>query len=82
MFPLDRARFPETKGRYSPALVRSVYALLVGGLAPRAAVEPIQGDRTGGPLGALLVAAAVAQALGILLFLAAIWARVRAVTTP
>jgi hypothetical protein len=82
MFPLDRQRFPGTRGRYQPALVKTVYALLVGGLALRTVVEPLQGERAGGTLGLLLVLAAAFQALGMVLFLAAIWTRVRAVTTP
>jgi hypothetical protein len=82
MFPLDRARFPETRGRYRPGLVRAVYGLLAGGLALRVVVEPLQGDRTGGILGALLAAAAASQALGMVLFLVAIWPRVRSVTMP
>lgn len=82
MFPLDRARYPETRGRYGPRLVRAVYGLLVGGLALRSIVEPLQGERSGGALGLLLVLAAALQALGMVLFLAAIWPRVRAVNTP
>ena len=82
MFPLDQKKFPETRGRYAPALARAVYALVAGGLALRAVVEPIQGDGTGGLLGFLLVAAAVLQATGMLLFLFAIWPRVRSVTMP
>ena len=80
MFPLNREAFPETRGRYRPALAHAVYGLLVAGLALRAVAEPLQGDRTGGFLGVLLVLAAALQAAGTLLFLAAIGPRVRAVT--
>jgi hypothetical protein len=82
MFPLDRERFPETRGRYRPGLVRAVYGLLVGGLALRVVVEPLQGERSGGFLGLLLVAAAGLQALGMVLFLVVIRSRIRRVTMP
>jgi hypothetical protein len=82
MFPLDRERYPATRGRYRPAVARAIYGLLAGGLALRIVVEPIQGDRVGGAPGVLLVVAAALQALGMAVFLAAIWSRVRRVTTP
>ena len=82
MFPLDRVKFPETKGRYRPGLVHAVYGCVTGGLALRSVVEPIQGDASGGPLGLLLVLAAALQAVGMGLFLVAIWPRVRSVTAP
>jgi len=82
MFPLDQKRFPETRGRYAPLLARAVYGLVAGGLLLRAVVEPIQGDGSGGILGFLLVAAAALQAMGMLVFLIAIWPRVRSVTMP
>jgi len=82
MFPLDRKRHPETRGRYNSALVRTVYGCVTGGLALRAVVEPFQGDRSGGTLGLLLVAAAFLQVIGLVLFIVAIGPRVRSVTTP
>lgn len=82
MFPLDQRKFPETRGRYAPALARAVYGLVAGGLLIRAVAEPLQGDATGGVLGFVLVAAAGLQAMGMLLFLVAIWPRVRSVTMP
>lgn len=82
MFPLDQRRFPETRGRYEPLAVRWVYGLVTGGLALRVVVEPLQGDRGGGLAGGLLVLAAFLQVTGMLLFLAAVWPRVRRVHSP
>lgn len=82
MFPLDRERFPETRGRYRPGLPLAVYGLVAGGLALRVVVEPLAGGRAGGVPGILLVAAAAFQAIGMLLFLVAIWPRVKSVTMP
>ena len=81
MFPLDRGRFPDARGRYDPVLARTCYALLTGGLLLRAVVEPLAGDRSGGLPGILLVAAAASQVAGFLAFLFSIWTRVRAVGT-
>lgn len=82
MFPLNRDAFPETKGRWRPLLVQAVYGLVVGGLALRAVVEPLQAERTGGLLGGLLVLAAGLQVGGMLLFVVAILPRIRSVYTP
>lgn len=82
MFPLDQRRFPATRGRYEPLLVRTVYGCVTGGLLLRAVVEPLAGDRAGGVPGVLLFAAAGLQAAGMILFLFCIWPRVRAVHTP
>ena len=81
MFPLDRERFPDARGRYRPGVARACYALLTGGLLLRAVVEPFAAERAGGFPGILLVVAAVSQAAGFLTFLASVWTRVRAVGT-
>ncbi len=80
MFPLMRGEHPETKGRYPLPAVYAVYYLTVGGLVLRLAAEPWLW-RTGHP-GArfLLVASAMAQLSGVVLFTATIWRRVRVVT--
>ncbi len=82
MFPLQQGRFPESRGRYRPAVARAVYGLLAGGLALRAVVEPFQGSAVGGTGGILLALSAAAQAAGLLLFVTHVWSRVRSVTTP
>ena len=81
MFPLDRERFPDARGRYRPGVARACYGLLTGGLLLRAVVEPWAGSASGGLPGILLVVAAASQAAGFLVFLASIWTRVRAVGT-
>lgn len=79
MFPLDRARFPEGKGRYHPALALWNYGLLVGGLVVRVAVEPFVGGGGGDLPGGLLALSGVAQAAGVVLFAYGIWSRIRGI---
>lgn len=83
MLPLDRARFPQTKGRYSPAIVGASFALLNGGLALRFAVEPVFDER--GPaaiLSGLLLLSALAQLTAVILFVVTAWTRVRPPSAP
>ncbi|MHC4820583.1 MAG: hypothetical protein ACYTDX_02545 [Planctomycetota bacterium] len=82
MFPLDRERRPQWKGRNRPGVVYLTYGLLVGGLVLRAVMEPIAGETTGGVPGMLLVAAAVLQLAAMFVFVTEIWSRVRKVHSP
>ena len=67
MFPLDKARIPEGKGRYHPLLALWNYGLVVGGLVLRVLVEPFA-EAGGGLAGGLLALSGVAQALGVFFF--------------
>lgn len=80
MFPLLRGEHPESKGRYHLPTVYSIYYLTTGGLVLRIIAEPWFW-RTVNPLAqALMVCSALGQFAGVILFVIAIWRRVRQVT--
>lgn len=82
MLPLNRARFPRTQGRYPRPMIVACFALLNGGLVLRLAAEPwyqLGGDKVAPA--ALLLVSALAQPLGIAIFVAIAWQRVRPPTT-
>jgi hypothetical protein len=82
MLPLNRARFPQTQGRYPPSAPYVCYALLNGGLLLRAITEPWL-DVRGGTVAAVLFAiSGIAQLAGIVIFVAIAWLRVRAPSQP
>lgn len=83
MLPLDRTRFPDTKGRYSPVVVGLSFALLNGGLVLRFAAEPFV-DQTGPTpvLAGLLLLSAAAQLTAVILFVVTAWTRVRPPSAP
>jgi uncharacterized membrane protein len=83
MLPLNRERFPATAGRYPASAVYASFALLNGGLVLRLLAEPWY-QLGGYPAAAsgLLLLAAVAQPLGIVVFVWIAWQRVRAPSHP
>lgn len=82
MLPLNRARFPDTHGRYPPVMVAACFWLLNGGLVLRLVAEPWYqlGSETVAAA-ALLLASALAQPLGVAIFVIIAWQRVRPPTT-
>lgn len=75
--------FPRPQGGPSPALPALSYVLLNGGLLIRAIGEPLHDIRSGPDIfGPLLLASAVMQAFAAIIFIAAIWPRVRAARLP
>jgi len=82
MLPLNRSRFPRTQGRYPRRMVAACFTLLNGGLVLRLVGEPWY--QLGGATvaaAALLLVSAVAQPLGIAIFVIIAWQRVRPPTT-
>ncbi len=78
--PVNRAKFPQNRGRYPAPLVRWIYGMLNVGLTLRVLFEPVL-ERSEPTLllsGAVL-ASAILQLSAIVLFAAIAWARVRAV---
>lgn len=83
MFPLDRERFPSTRGRYPRAASHAIFGLLNGGLILRTTIEPVFDLGHTSPLVAgLLAIAAIAQVGAIGLFVLVIWSRVRGPARP
>jgi hypothetical protein len=82
MFPLDRASFPDTQGRYSVASVGWCYVLLNIGLPLRIVSEPwVQSG--GSPFASgLLILSALMQLFAIFIFIGIAWRRVRAPARP
>ncbi|MBC5804346.1 MAG: hypothetical protein GIX03_15370 [Candidatus Eremiobacteraeota bacterium] len=82
MLPLNRARFPRTQGRYPRRMVAACFTLLNGGLVLRLVAEPWYqlGSETVAAA-ALLLASALAQPLGVAIFVIIAWQRVRPPTT-
>ena len=78
MFPLDRERYPETKGRYRSNDVMWCYALLNVGLPMRVVSESWLNLADGGTaVKAALVLSGVLQFAAIAVFAAIVWSRVR-----
>jgi len=83
MLPLNRARFPDTQGRYPKAMVAACFWLLNGGLVLRLVAEPwFQLGAKPAVAAALLLIAAVAQPLAIAIFVFIAWQRVRGPANP
>ncbi len=83
MLPLNRARFPDTQGRYPKGMAAACFVLLNGGLVLRLVSEPwfALGAKPAVAAGLLLVAAA-AQPLAIAIFVVIAWQRVRGPASP
>jgi hypothetical protein len=83
MLPLNRERFPETMGRYPRRAIPLCFVLVNGGLLLRLLIEPWY-QLGGKPITAamLLIIAAIAQVMGVCLFAAIAWQRVRAPNRP
>jgi cbb3-type cytochrome oxidase subunit 1 len=81
MFPLDKKRFEDGRGRYHRGLALTTYWLVSGGLVLRILVEPVATRGAGGPLNGLLAISGIAQAAGAVLFVWEIWSRVRGIGT-
>lgn len=79
MFPLDKKRFEEGRGRYHRAVALTNYWLVFGGLVLRVLLELVAGRGVGGLWGGLLAFAGIAQAVGVLIFVWEIWSRVRGI---
>jgi hypothetical protein len=79
MLPLNRARFPDTAGRYPRWAPLTVWILLNAGLIARIVAEPALASPLARPM---LIAGGIAQAAAILLFAACAWLRVRAPARP
>ena len=80
LLPLNRARFPQTQGRYDPWMPWTIFALLNAGLVARVFSEPLLAVH---PLaGIVLAGSAIAQAGAILLFVALAWMRTRPPSHP
>ncbi len=79
MLPLNRDLYPATAGRYPRWAPPTVWILLNGGLVARLISEPALQVPAARPI---LAAAGVAQVLGIGLFAATAWFRVRAPARP
>ncbi|MFQ6111558.1 MAG: hypothetical protein ACE5LX_05945 [Nitrospinota bacterium] len=77
MFPLDKARFKDTRGRYHKGLALTNYWLVNGGLILRIVVELFPFSQASLLPRALLPISAVSQAAGGVLFLFCIWSRIR-----
>ncbi|MBC5800223.1 MAG: hypothetical protein GIX03_07365 [Candidatus Eremiobacteraeota bacterium] len=74
MLTLNRARFPDTHGRYPPVMVAACFWLLNGGLALRLVAEPwYQLGAKPTLAAALLLVAALAQPLAIAIFVFIAW---------
>lgn len=74
--------FPRpTKGdtRYKPALAEAAYWLVTTGTAARILGELSRAAGLAGPVRAIVILAGLAQAVGIILFFANLWPRIRAV---
>ena len=82
MLPLNRERFPATHGRYPSSAVYACFALLNGGLLVRLVAEPWFQADADAIAATLLVLAAIAQPLGIAVFVAIAWLRIRAPAHP
>lgn len=83
MLPLNRQRFPSAQGRYPTRAVILCFALLNVGLLMRLVCEPWY--QLGGQsfsAATLLVISAVAQLIGIFIFVIIAWQRVRAPNRP
>lgn len=78
MLPLDRERFPETKGRYATTTINASFILLNAGLFTRIVAEPLfdNGDFVS-VMQVLLVLASLAQVFAVVFFAATAWTRVR-----
>ncbi|MFQ5912939.1 MAG: hypothetical protein ACE5JS_07135 [Nitrospinota bacterium] len=79
MFPLDKKRFEEGRGRYHRGMALTNYWLVCGGLVLRILIEPSAVRGAGGVMGGLLALSGVAQAAGTLVFLWEIWTRIRGI---
>lgn len=78
MLPLNRERYPQTKGRYSIAVINASFALLNTGLLARIITEPLfDSGHTGIVIRTILVFAGAAQLLAVILFAITAWTRVR-----
>jgi hypothetical protein len=83
MLPLNRERFPDTRGRYPAALTYACFILLNGGLALRLIAEPWYQLSDHPPLAsAALAVAAIAQPVAIAMFAYIAWQRVRPPSHP
>jgi hypothetical protein len=83
MFPLARETFPETAGRYPPRAAFACWGCLNVGLAMRLLIEPwYQLGGQSAVAGAALVASAALQALGVAIFAAIVWHRIRPPSRP
>jgi cbb3-type cytochrome oxidase subunit 1 len=74
LLPANRARFPQTQGRYPERLARSSFYLLNIGLLLRLFGEPFVGS--GAAVRAAVVVGAVLQVLGIAAFAWIAWQRI------
>jgi len=80
MLPLDRARYPETSGRYPRGMPYAIWGLLNGGLLLRIVAEPALAS---GPVArAALAAGSIAQVLAVVAFAVVAWHRVRGPSHP
>ena len=80
MLPLDRARYPETAGRYPRGVPYAIWGLLNGGLALRILAEPALAS---GPAArAALAVGSLAQVAAVVAFAVVAWHRVRAPAHP
>lgn len=77
LLPLNRERFPQTKGRYPAAAVWLCYALLNIGLLLRVIFEPLFAlGHTDRAISGVLIASGIMQPLAIAVFVWIAWQRV------
>lgn len=75
LLPVNRARFPQTQGRYPERLARASFYMLNAGLIARLVGEPLLASGSGIVRG-VVVAAAVLQVAAIIAFAVIAWQRV------
>lgn len=79
MFPLNKAVFPDSSGRYTLPLARLCYFGLNLGLVTRLITEPIFWYSQNRLIGGLMALSAIPQVMAVLIFLYIVWIRVRLV---